>query len=149
MRENGMASIYNSTFTNNSADYGGAVRAWRTSDVNIDSTTFLNNRADTDGGGLYIQIQCNLTVQSCFFVRNRAINHGNIFIADSSNLELESTHFTDNMAGNDGGAVYLYDSYCSAMIILDCNISYSVSGDSGGALYGRRNTNMTITNSIN
>ena len=146
IRENGMASIYNSTFTNNSADYGGAVRAWRSSDVNIDSTTFLNNRADTDGGSLYIQIQCNLTVQSCFFVQNRAINNGNIFVTDSSNLELESTHFTDNMAGNDGGAVYLYDS--SAMTILDCNISHSVSGDSGGALYGRRNTNMKITNSV-
>lgn len=146
IQEDSRVYVTNSTFTNNSADYGGALLAWRNSDVEIDASIFENNQADTDGGTLHVRIQSNLTVENCFFIRNKVINNGNIFAADSINVELISCNFTGNTAGNDGGSVYLYDN--SDILLRGCNVSHSVSGDSGGAIYGRRNTSMMISKSV-
>ena len=69
----GMHSVWNSTFTNNSADTGGAIHSNATS-VTVNNSTFVGNSA-TNHGAIDSRVG-NITVQYTTFYNNVATGYG-------------------------------------------------------------------------
>ena len=77
------------TFTGNSAGYGGGVSAWDSSNVNISgNTTFSGNSASGNGGGVSAWDSRNVHISgNTTFIGNSARRHGGgVSARDSSNV---------------------------------------------------------------
>ena len=101
------AAILRTIFTNNTAEFGGALKALK-SQVHITNSTFQGNSAAQDGGAIY-SVNANLTISGCSFRNNSAQRVGGaiaIFPGVRNNLHLNSLNNTyiSNRASK-GGAV--------------------------------------------
>lgn len=85
-------TISHSTFSDNSAKYGGAIYLNKTN-LNIYNSTFTKNNAD-NGGAIYSNT--NLNVHDSIFTRNSAIYGGAIY--NDGNLNSNNCHYESNKA---------------------------------------------------
>lgn len=135
-------NISDSTFTANTASYGGAAYFNGKSTVKVLSSVFEENSTKNEAGAIYITSKANVTVQDCELKSNTSGNHGGAFSVRSSFLTLNNSRLDSNTASNNGGAMYI--AYTSA---IDCNASVSINdtvikscsaSGSGGAIYATR-----------
>ena len=101
------ATIQRTIFTNNTAKFGGALKAQK-SRVHITNSNFQGNSATQDGGAIY-SLNAKLTISGCSFRNNSAQHEGGaiaIIPGVRYHLHLDSLHNTyiSNRAGK-GGAV--------------------------------------------
>jgi len=66
----------NSTFSSNSANYGGGIFSWFDNTLTVTNCTFTGNSANFDGGGICNWIYSTLVVTNCILWGNYAHNHG-------------------------------------------------------------------------
>jgi len=133
----GTLTISNSTFSNNSVDFGyggGAILA--TSTLTISNSTFSNNSAYYDGA---IHAESTLTITDSTFSGNSAGFGSGAVYAGGTTIIINST-FSGNSAGYSGGAVMV----SGTTTITDSTFSGNSAGF-GGAVYAGATT--TITNS--
>ncbi|WP_407376507.1 lectin like domain-containing protein [Methanobrevibacter sp.] len=110
---NGMSEFYifNSDFTRNHAQIGGAIYSEEYENYNsgfisntiINSSRFANNSAD-DGGGSICSMGI-LNVYNSEFENNSAPFGGAIY--SENELNITESCFSDNMADTSGGAIYM------------------------------------------
>jgi hypothetical protein len=125
----GKINIYNSTFINNVALYGGAISNNDT--IVIVNTMFLDNRAE-DGGAIY-NYSGKLSISNSVFKDNSTTDTGGaINNYGGSTLELTNNLFINNFASVYGGAI---DSLANTIVIITRNTFINNStNNSGGAL---------------
>ena len=145
----------NCTFSQNSAQYGGAINM-KSGNLNIKNSLFINNHADYYGGAIACE-NVEVTISNSRFISNQAINDagGAIYLKDSklngnklefincsaifggaitslsSDLNLNNIIAKNNLAKYYGGAVYkMYTSFELLNSKFESNSALN-----GGALY--------------
>ena len=127
-RSRGVITSTNVYYTNNSADYGGAIFV---SSGNINSTNdhYTNNSAVL-GGAIY-SYSGNINSTNDHYTNNSAGYKGGAISVTSGNITSTNDHYTNNSAGY-GGAIYVLISGN----INSTNDQYiNNSADRGGAIY--------------
>jgi hypothetical protein len=164
-----IVSFDNCQFTNNNADYGGAVALigedHSTSvQVSFSSSSFVRNRA-AFSGAVHASSILQITISSSLFSGNLADGHegaGALQIFDSSSILLQNTYFESNQAHGIGsvGAVWLENSLPSSsssfsssstpeVQIVNCTFMLNDAPFFGlsGALVANYISDLLITNS--
>ena len=103
---NAWAAITNSTFSGNSAHYGGAIQngsldGWLT----VTNSTFIGNSASSNGGGIDNSYS-GLTVTNSTFSGNSASSNGGGFYISNSTTTVTNSTFSGNSASS-GGGIYI------------------------------------------
>ena len=88
-------TVTNSTFINNTADFGGAIYNIGNSSI-IRNSKFTENNADSRGGAIYNS--ANITVAACNFTDNFASSNGGA-IYNNLNMSLNNNIMRGNIAG--------------------------------------------------
>ena len=99
------------------------------------NTSFSSFRSNTFVLGLFNGIDCNVTLHSSYFEKNKALKYGGSLFFRESNVLVLNSYFLENMALNgEGGAIYFYsESGKNFSIINSCfenNIAFI-----GGAVF--------------
>jgi hypothetical protein len=99
---NGMTTISNSIFTDNSAGGGGG-GLFNFGTITISSSSFIDNSAsEGSGGGLWND--GTMTISRSSFIGNSASSDGGLF--NGGILTMNDSSFIDNSAVNDGGGLW-------------------------------------------
>ena len=107
------------TFTGNSAPFGGAITN-NSGPVTITGCTFENNTAANDGGAIdNAYQQASLTVSTSEFLNNSATFGGGLEVYEST-IGLNNCTLQDNAATDSGGAI---DEYFSQVTANGCDFS--------------------------
>ena len=150
-------NVFNSVFTQCSAEYGGAIYGGQ---VNVFNSVFTNNKANQDGGAIAARLKSEikgcefnsnsakfdggaldwhssndfdkLYISDCKFTGNKAKDYGGAISADYD-MEVENSIFKNNEA-NTGGAI---DCACEIRTtIKNSEFSNNKAYDRGGAIFG-------------
>jgi len=130
--DSGVLSISTSIFRNNHAQYfGGAITCENNVDVTIYQSDFISDYSTGDAGGaIYVRDSSSIIANRVSLVNCSATFGGGI-IALNSNLTLRNSLAIDNRAKYDGGAVYLMYHYFT----LKDTIFENNTANNGGALF--------------
>ncbi len=141
----GVATVTNSTFSNNSSDSeGGAIYNYSGS-MTVNFSTFSGNSADY-GGGINNN-EGTVSVSNSTFSGNSAHLNGGGITNDSGTLTVTNNTFSNNSSDSEGGGIADY--YGNVSLI---NSTFSAnSANTGAGLYnepGSNPGNVTVANSI-
>jgi hypothetical protein len=144
----GVVTVSSSTFLNNQADLGGAIRNFR-GDVTIASSTFTDNLANHSGGAVYNQ-GGNLDVTNSQFDDNTAtsgrggaINNGD---QDSASIAaIMGSTFTGNVAFAGGGIANEQYGYMT----IDDSSLFNNQASRGGAIYNKNEMDIRTSTMAN
>ena len=117
--------VFNSVFTGNSSEYGGAIYNGDSGTLTVTGSTFSHNSATNSGGAIY---SATATVTSSTFTGNDANDGGTIYAATTATIT-DST-FTGNSAER-GGAIYA----ATTATITDSTFTGNSATNVGGAIY--------------
>ncbi|MCB1797185.1 MAG: hypothetical protein KDJ70_22740, partial [Candidatus Competibacteraceae bacterium] len=99
----------NSTFSSNSANYGGGISN-ESGTATVTNSTFSGNRAEWlgggGGGGIYNSYPGTLTVTNSTFSGNSVDDSGGGIYNNFGTLTVTNSTFFNNSATNSGGGVY-------------------------------------------
>ncbi|MCK0206663.1 autotransporter domain-containing protein [Starkeya koreensis] len=105
----GVMTLSDSAFSENSADYGGAIGQFGT--LLVERSTFTDNDVQSVGGAIYISGGSPTTVIASSFSGNSAGEQGGAISAEGAYipvvLSVVDSDFTGNSAGSVGGAIAL------------------------------------------
>ena len=159
--QDGDLTVTNCSFTNNTADLGGAVYATgENNQVSISKSTFFNNESPFlayagSGGALYFTSVHSVSVSRCSFISNRASDAGSryplsggggaIYISDTEIVMIYGCKFRNNVVKTQaGGALFIkniQDSVCISKSTFRSNTAYT----SGGAVYIETDSVCSVT----
>ena len=136
-----------SSFSNNTAWYGGGVSAWEGSNVYISgNTTFSGNSASENGGGVSAY-SSNVTISgnTTFSGNSASMGGGGVRVWKRSNVYISgNTIFSNNSAGVDGGGVSVHE---ISRVYISENTTFS--GNSarydGGGVSALDSSNVNIS----
>ncbi|MBZ9570623.1 DUF11 domain-containing protein, partial [Methanobrevibacter sp. TMH8] len=126
----GTLNIFDSIFINNSAGtVGGAINN-NNGHSNITNTTFIGNNASSDGGAIHISGAVDTNIISSYFYNNTAISGvGGAIFSNAGNTNVTRSDFVNNTDGyGDGGAMGLD----GGNVILNYNRFYNNNATPGG-----------------
>ncbi len=111
IRSNGVVNIDNCTFANNWAEnYGGAIYTEKANEIK--NSVFISNQIKNggkrDGGAIYINKECTININGCYFEFNNGVERGGVLYTDSKNAHLRLTNnaFIGNSASGQGVTVF-------------------------------------------
>ena len=142
---NSQINIYNSTFENNHAQYGGAIYVSQSNVLNIYDSTFTNNYAELFGGAIAAESKVNVTIKRSKFINDYSTQNagGAIYIRDSPKFIGENLEFA-NCNATFGGAIV---SLKSNATLTNINAYNNKAKYNGGALYSMYGY-ITLKNSL-
>ena len=124
-------TLYNCTFLNNSAMYGGAIYL-PYGELSISNCKFINNSAHWFGGAIASENECGISITGTTFENCRSVDDaGGAIYAFSSDLEVKDSIF-NNCSANFAGAIC---SLNSEMLISYSNFTNNLARYEGGAIY--------------
>ena len=139
----GELSLSNCKFINNSAHwFGGAIASDKDSKISVVGTVFENCRSVDDAGGAIYAFSTNLEVRDSTF-NNCSANFAGAICSLNSEILISYSNFTNNLARYEGGAVYKM--YGSGTVIKS-NFTKNAALN-GGALFSDNCTSFEIKNS--
>jgi len=98
--------VENTTFSDNSADAGGAI-ALLSGKLSVNSSSFVRNRSsEIDGGAIFLR-QGAVTITNSSFVDNAASWSGGALAAQSGSVSIANSTFLDNVGPAGGDALYI------------------------------------------
>ena len=138
-------NIYNSTFENNHAQYGGAIYVSKNNVLNVYDSTFKNNYAELFGGAIAAENKVNVTIKRSKFINDYSTQNagGALYIRDSTKSVGENLEF-NNCSATFGGAIV---SLKSNVTLINVNAYNNKAKYNGGALYSMYGY-VTLKNSI-
>ena len=95
--------ISNSSFTRNSAAYGGAIYVRKHARATLQDCNFNGNQADS-GAAIYLKQESSTDVLGCNFSNNNATSGAGIN-CDNCRLQVANAVLVNNSAVNSGGGV--------------------------------------------
>lgn len=139
----GELSLSNCKFINNSAHwFGGAIVSDKDSKISVVGTVFENCRSVDDAGGAIYAFSTDLEVRDSTF-NNCSANFAGAICSLNSEILISYSNFTNNLARYEGGAVYKM--YGSGTVIKS-NFTKNAALN-GGALFSDNCTSFEIKNS--
>lgn len=139
----GELSLSNCKFINNSAHwFGGAIASDKDSIISVVGTVFENCRSVDDAGGAIYAFSTDLEVRDSTF-NNCSANFAGAICSLNSEILISYSNFTNNLARYEGGAVYKM--YGSGTVIKS-NFTKNAALN-GGALFSDNCTSFEIKNS--
>ncbi len=139
----GELSLSNCKFINNSAHwFGGAIASDKDSKISVVCTVFENCRSVDDAGGAIYAFSTDLEVRDSTF-NNCSANFAGAICSLNSEILISYSNFTNNLARYEGGAVYKM--YGSGTVIKS-NFTKNAALN-GGALFSDNCTSFEIKNS--
>jgi hypothetical protein len=142
----GDGKIYNSNFTNNRANKGGAICSNRNSkviDLIVDNCRFINNTG-YDGGAVLVNTKSNADIKNSYFENNFAYGFGSegytaaggaICVVGANSAEIDNCIFKENKVGvaanSSGGAISIENTNVD---ISDCTFESNSAIKCGGAI---------------
>ncbi|MDO5830951.1 MAG: lectin like domain-containing protein [Methanobrevibacter smithii] len=139
----GELSLSNCKFINNSAHwFGGAIASDKDSKISVVGTVFENCRSVDDAGGAIYAFSTDLEVRDSTF-NNCSANFAGAICSLNSEILVSYSNFTNNLARYEGGAVYKM--YGSGNVIKS-NFTKNAALN-GGALFSDNCTSFEIKNS--
>lgn len=141
IRNLGILTVSNSTFSANSAEYDGGGIYDQGGPVSISNSIFVGNSAGL-GGGIYSRGSMLMVDDSAFSGNNAATRGGGLYITSPSLLAVSNSAFDDNSAGNSGGGIGIGN--CPATVSKSTFFSNSA-GDGGGVSI--HSGGLTLSNS--
>ena len=97
-------NITNCDFNENKAKTnGGAIFAYRSMNVFIDSSRFVANEATNEGG--VMRYSSDLTIRNSEFYSNKAKQGGALTSGQKIDLNIFNSTFANNTASEEGGAI--------------------------------------------
>ena len=145
-------TIMDSTFTQNSAEIGGALFADDGSTVTIINSIFERNHVTCQTGcyGNDCHNGCMITIpllsnDSNYLDIIELFPHGGAIVMQHSKIEISGCRFTNNSAAgyHNGGSMYIWE---STAIIRNSEFNNSTAGKSGGAIYAIDQIGTSILN---
>ncbi len=155
-------TVLNSTFTGNSAGYGGAI--YNGSTTTVSNSTFSKNTATGSGGALYNDIGSTATVSNSTFYSNSATVSGGAFYSEGTLTVVDTTLVANHAASGgaidlNGGNAYVLNTLMLANYQGDdvdslsdikiedglLSMAYSIYGEVDGAFTDRANTKLSDT----
>ena len=142
-------TVYNSVFTNNHANNGGAIYVGHGStEINVTKSTFSDNYAITVGGAISIEASA-VTLNESNFYNNTATNGGALYVGgEGTDNYIYSSVFEGNKAINEnepmnalGGAI---DWVASSGTIVDTRFTSNYADYGGGVYFGGKSNESTI-----
>ena len=125
---------------------GGVLMATISSTIDIDNSTFINNSAEY-GGTIGNSIQTYVVIHDCLFFNNRGYVAGAVLYSEGFlNGNITSSMFLSNRAGESGGAFSLYT--LDKVNIDSSTFADNSASTVGGVIYGHLSTEVTINNSM-
>lgn len=139
----GELSLSNCKFINNSAHwFGGAIASDKDSKISVVGTVFENCRSVDDAGGAIYAFSTDLEVRDSTF-NNCSANFAGAICSLNSEILISYSNFTNNLARYEGGAVYkMYGSGT----VMKSNFTKNAALN-GGALFSDNCTSFEIKNS--
>jgi hypothetical protein len=154
----GQLTVKNSTFTQNTAVFGGAITTYDTTTLTND--TFGSNSAANSGGAVYAWATTpgttSLTVTGSTFTGNTVTNNFGGGIETNDILDVETSTFTSNTAPSGWGGAIDYapnSSANSSMTLNQDTFTSNSAASSGGAVnssatyYNSGSVVVSVTNS--
>lgn len=139
----GELSLSNCKFINNSAHwFGGAIASDKDSKISVVGTVFENCRSVDDAGGAIYAFSTNLEVRDSTF-NNCSANFAGAICSLNTEILISYSNFTNNLARYEGGAVYKM--YGSGTVIKS-NFTKNAALN-GGVLFSDNCTSFEIKNS--
>lgn len=139
----GELSLSNCKFINNSAHwFGGAIASDKDSKISVVGTVFENCRSVDDAGGAIYAFSTDLEVRDSIF-NNCSANFAGAICSLNTEILISYSNFTNNLARYEGGAVYKM--YGSGTVIKS-NFTKNAALN-GGALFSDNCTSFEIKNS--
>lgn len=139
----GELSLSNCKFINNSAHwFGGAIASDKDSKISVVGTVFENCRSVDDAGGAIYAFSTDLEVRDSTF-NSCSANFAGAICSLNSEILISYSNFTNNLARYEGGAVYKM--YGSGTVIKS-NFTKNAALN-GGALFSDNCTSFEIKNS--
>lgn len=139
----GELSLSNCKFINNSAHwFGGAIASDKDSKISVVGSVFENCRSVDDAGGAIYAFLTDLEVRDSTF-NNCSANFAGAICSLNSEILISYSNFTNNLARYEGGAVYKM--YGSGTVIKS-NFTKNAALN-GGALFSDNCTSFEIKNS--
>ena len=105
--------------------------------ITVTSCSFEGNTA-VNGGAIYVTAESNLTLNASTFIGNNATRNGGAIYASGSNLTLSDNTFSGNTASTNGGAMYVTAE--SSVTISDNVFIHNRAARNGGAIYSKKST---------
>ena len=128
----GTLTVSNTTFSNNSGHFGGAILGVNSS-LTVTNSTFTGNVGQY-GGGAIEQIDGTATLSGSTFTGNSAPNSDAGAVDNfQATMTVTGSTFTGNSAGGDGGA--LYNSIDGNLTVTDSTFTNNTAGGEGGGIY--------------
>ncbi len=113
LRNGARVSVEGSSFSENSATYGGAIStASKNIRLTVDNSSFIGNRARGSGGAIAASWLGggSVSISSSSFLKNSAVEHdGGAIEASHGAFDITNSTFSENHAGGDGGAIRIDD----------------------------------------
>ena len=107
MRNGGALVAQNVAFTNNSANFGGAIRmSGSYARLTVRGSSFSGNRAREYAGAIYAIGEA--TISGSSFVDNSSSDTGGALVAASGRLQVFNSTFQGNRAQYNGGAIFVF-----------------------------------------
>jgi len=117
-----VSGVADCTFTGNRANEdGGGIDCEPNGVVTVSDCNFTNNSADS-GGALYLDENCSGTVAGSVLVNNDANEDGGAIYITDSNIAVAGCNISNNSAAHGAGVYCLYSPESS---IVDCTISHN------------------------
>jgi len=105
----GNLTVTNCIFTNNIANWGGAIGNINGGNLTVFNSTFLNNTATHDGGAINSAAPGTvLTVMNCNFLNNTAAGTSGAIINWEGTMTVTGSNFSGNTGGWQGNAIGNY-----------------------------------------
>lgn len=146
---NSTFKITNCTFERNVARGAPAIALFANSTLDLRNSIFKENNSTLfNTGAIYTYTGATLTITSCSFVRNVALEKGAgaaILFGPANIVDIKDSIFLNNSAAQNGGAIFV--SVGSSVAISGSVFGGNVAGNSGGAI-AMVSANTSITNSI-
>lgn len=105
----GPIEVVGSTFTDNHGDAGGALGAFTTAAISVESTIFDQNVTDNAGGAIYFDDVPTVAFTDSAFTDNHSLGNvgGAVFLnSNVEGLDVSGSTFTGNSSPFGGGALY-------------------------------------------
>ena len=134
-------TIRNSLFSNNNAEEGACIYQQHKSILSIDSSQFLHNYSIVSGAGILSYDSCTIVVSNSQFNNNTMGDEGVIQGEGYCNLTVTSCSFESNSALQ-GSAITFYQSN-SLVTITNCTFTNNSASNMGGGLYLLAKANIT------
>ncbi|MFC1897957.1 right-handed parallel beta-helix repeat-containing protein [Candidatus Cloacimonadota bacterium] len=141
--------IDNCRFSNNEADYGGAI-ALMNSNITMQHCLINDNYASHDAGGILIRDNSAPILYNVSVTNNTCIyDGGGIYICTNASPTISNSVFRYNSAEDysdgSGGAISCWDSY---LLLEDSSIQYNSAQQDGGGIEIAYNSESDLNNVI-